>query len=247
MKNEKLTMKKHLDIRGMLAFASSSAAAYQYINRDSIIHRSSPFLKVVIWLAFMASALLLHDPLHLSILILFCSFYYLLTKPTVDEFISDTKLILMVSFFIVLSYSIIFRDVPGIIQGIAISFKIFLLFVPMIVLLKTTSISSMLYSFRKILPYRYVFAITLALRFLPYFSREMINIIDVQRMRGVNITWKTFLSIECINSILIPLVMRAIKTADELSMSVSSRGFGAHKKRTYLEDFEKTRDETRTA
>jgi len=236
-------MKKHLNVPGMLAFASSSAAAYQYIDRDSIIHRLSPFLKIIIWLAFIAFAFLLHNPLPLFILILFCLFYYLLTKPKVDEFISDTKFMFIISFFIILSYFIIFRDIPGAIQGIVISFKIFLLFIPMIVLLKTTSISNMLYSFRKILPYRYVFSITIALRFMPYFSREMMNIIDVQRMRGVNIKWKTFLSMEGVNSILIPLVMRAVRTADELSMSASSRGFGAHEKRTYLEDFEKIKDE----
>ena len=56
-------------------------------------------------------------------------------------------------------------------------------------------------------------------------------------MRGVNVSWKIFISREAINSILIPLIVRTVKSANELSMSAESRGFGAHPKRTYLEDF----------
>jgi len=230
-------MKRHFNTTGMLKIASSSADAYQYISRKSPVHSAAPFLKVGIWLLFIAAALFFSQLLPLLAAAALCLIYYNLSGAKFGEFIKDIKFIFIISISIIIFYIIISRNISGIIDGAVISSRIFLLIMPMIVLLKTTTISDMLYAFGKVLPYRYVFAVTVALRFLPYFSKEIINIIDVQRMRGVNITWKTFLSAEALNSILIPLVIRAVRTADELSMSVTCRGFGAYSRRTYLGDF----------
>jgi len=66
--------------------------------------------------------------------------------------------------------------------------------------------------------------VTLAIRFLPVFSKELKDIAVIRKMRGVNVSWKIFMSREAINSILIPSIIRAVKSANELSLSAQKQG-----------------------
>ncbi len=82
---------------------------------------------------------------------------------------------------------------------------------------------------RRVMPARIVFIIFTSFRFIPFFAREMEEIALMQRLRGAPISprdlinpinWKALF--DCL---FIPLLVRAIKTADETALSAEARGF----------------------
>lgn len=228
--------KAKIDVASKMLGMMDRIPGFQYVRRDSFIHRMSPIIKIALWMVGVALAVSTTDLLITAALAIMCVIYYFSAKLTVKEFWRDTRFIFLLTLSIFGLYILVERSLTGLITGITMGLRTMTIFLPNLVLLRTTTTSELLYSFRKFLPYKIVFALTVAVRFLPYFSKELINIISVQRMRGVNITLKTFLSREGMNCIMIPLTVRGVRTADELSMSISSRAFGAHKKRTHLSD-----------
>jgi energy-coupling factor transport system permease protein len=133
-------------------------------------------------------------------------------------------------------YALVYQSYEGIISGLGIGLRVFMIFIPLEVLLKTSTIGEILFSFRKLMPYRYLFMLTIAVRFVPYFSKELEEIIAIQRMRGVELCLKTFISREGINALLIPLTIRGIRAADEITISAVSRGFGIHNRRSSIHE-----------
>ena len=82
---------------------------------------------------------------------------------------------------------------------------------------------------KRTLPMSIVFVIFTSLRFVPFFVREIEEIALMQRLRGASVAprdlidprnWKDLL--DCL---FIPLLIRAIKTAEEAALSAEARGF----------------------
>ena len=133
--------------------ATQSTISYQYINRDSIVHKVSPSIKLIIWIAIVIMAILMDNVLYLGILTITCVIYYFAAKLTITEFLRDTKYILLMVLVVTLLYLLIFRTVEYIIIGAMIGLRIFTIFLPMIIFMRTTTVSEMLYSFRRMLSY----------------------------------------------------------------------------------------------
>jgi energy-coupling factor transporter transmembrane protein EcfT len=117
--------------------------------------------------------------------------------------------------------------------GVRTGFQIMLLFMPGAVFLRTTRSSQMMQSLTRIMPRGISFIIFTSLRFVPFFAREIGEIAIMQRLRGAPLSprdlinplnWK-----DIFNCLIIPLLVRAIKTADEAALSAESRGFIIHK------------------
>lgn len=243
-KRNPLKLNRSIDITRILTLGISSISAFQYTNDNSLIHRLNPLLKIGIWMVLTTLCLLLTEIREMFALTLISIFYFLLTRPSLKGLVRDMRFILMMSLSIILVCLLLDHDrYRALNTGIAMSLRVMILFIPMMVFIKTTSFSQMLRGSRKLIPYRYSFAFITAFRFLPYFLRELINIIEVQRMRGLKLNWATFFSKKGLTSVLIPLTVRGIRTADELSRSVISRAFGITRKRTYLEDVKKAFEE----
>lgn len=227
---------RNIDVTSKMLTTIDSMSAFQYVQRPSLIHRLNPAVKVSFWVAVVTLTLLTTNLLSSGILAVVCIIYYFLAKLNFKDFMRDTKFIFIAALSILGAYILIEGNFIGLVKGATVSLRTIMIFLPVVVLLRTTTTSQLLYSFRKVLPYRFMFALTVALRFLPYFSKELMNILSIQRMRGVKIRPKTFLTKEGIKCIMIPLTVRGVKTVNELSMSISSRAFGAHKRRTHLSE-----------
>jgi energy-coupling factor transporter transmembrane protein EcfT len=113
--------------------------------------------------------------------------------------------------------------------GIRTALQILLFFMPGIVFLRTTQSSQIMRDLRRILPVRFSFLIVTSLRFVPFFARELHEIAMAQRLRGARLnprqfinprSWKDFL-----NCLMIPLIVRALKTANEAALSAEARAF----------------------
>jgi energy-coupling factor transporter transmembrane protein EcfT len=111
-----------------------------------------------------------------------------------------------------------------------ISIQILLFFLPGAIFLRTTPSSQLMRGLRRILPFSIAFAILTSFRFVPYFAREFHEIALIQRLRGARVAlrqcFNPFNWQDIFSCIMIPLIIRAIKTANESALSAEARGFG---------------------
>lgn len=75
-------------------------------------------------------------------------------------------------------------------------------------------------------PYKYAFALTTAIRFIPIFTGEMAGIIEAQTSRGVEMdTRNIFKKIGLIFPLCVPLLITSVKKIEDSAISAEIRGF----------------------
>lgn len=83
------------------------------------------------------------------------------------------------------------------------------------------------------IPYKYTFAITTALRFIPIFSAEMSDIMEAQIARGIEFDTKNpFKKIKLIIPLCVPLLTSSVQKVSSGALTASLRGFN-YRKRGY--------------
>lgn len=76
------------------------------------------------------------------------------------------------------------------------------------------------------IPYKYAFALTTAIRFIPLFTDEMAGIIEAQTARGVELdTRNLFKKIRLILPLCVPLLITSAKKIEGAAMSAELRGW----------------------
>lgn len=229
--------------------------ACQYRAVDSPIHRLPAGWKMFISTALSVWILVVREPQPLLLATASCLLYYFLARLTLSDLWRDTRFFL-IQFCILLSLFLYRLGYPaGLWPGIRTSLQIILFFIPGIVFLRTTQVSSMMKGLRKIVPYRILFLLFTSLRFVPFFAREMQEISLAQKLRGARLSPReSFQPIfwrDVFSCIILPLLVRAMKTADEAALSAQARGMGSRADITYydvrvLEAQLATREKTRT-
>lgn len=88
------------------------------------------------------------------------------------------------------------------------------------------------------LPKEVTIPLAVALRYLPTIGREASSIRDALRMRGLELTGMGALRrpLAALEHLMVPLLMRCLKLADELSLSAVSRGIESERRRTCVRD-----------
>jgi len=85
------------------------------------------------------------------------------------------------------------------------------------------------------IPYELAFMVSIAIRFLPLFRDEMVNVVTAVQLRGVEfkkVAWGK--KIELCRRLLFPVVYGALMKTQQLAMAIEARGFRAYPRRTYL-------------
>ena len=76
------------------------------------------------------------------------------------------------------------------------------------------------------IPYKYAFALTTAIRFIPIFAAEMEGIIEAQTSRGVQMDTKNILKkVGLIFPLCVPLLITSVKKIEDSAISAEIRGF----------------------
>ena len=84
-------------------------------------------------------------------------------------------------------------------------------------------------------PYELAFMVSIALRFLPIFRDEFINVVTAVQLRGVElkqVPWGQ--KITMYRRLFFPVVYGTMLKAQQLAVAMEARGFRAYPKRTYL-------------
>lgn len=218
---------------------TGSDYACQYLAIDSPVHRLSAGWKMLISTGLSIWILVVREPTPLLLATTACLLYYFLARLTLRDFWRDTRYFL-VQFCILTSLFIYREGYPaGIWPGVRTSLQIVLFFIPGIVFLRTTQVSSMMKGLRKVVPYRLLFLLFTSLRFVPFFAREMQEISMAQKLRGARLSpteaSHTIFWQDIFSCLILPLLVRAMKTADEAALSAQARGMGSRSERTYYD------------
>jgi energy-coupling factor transport system permease protein len=204
--------------------------AYQFRSVDSPIHRLGAGWKLGMVSVMSIAAFAAQEPWSIAGLLLLNVTCYFLARLGLAELWRDMRFFLCQTLIVVGLFALRFGITDGLWPGVRTGLQILLFFMPSAVFLRTTQSSQMIQGLRRILPERLSFVVFTSLRFLPFFSRELREIAMAQRLRGAPLTARQLIDPrnwrDIFHCLMIPLVVRALKTAHEAALSAEARGFG---------------------
>ena len=212
---------------------------YDYIYRNSIVHKLDPRTKIA-WLVGLSFLVFLTNSkksilcmLGLVLLIVFLS-----KLPLRNVWQSSKVFIIFFTIANVILFSLLLWSVKqGVIDGIFFSIKFLVLIISSIVFAMSTSPRDLMLSLTKMkVPYELAFMLTLAIRFVPVIAREINHVIDAQKARAHKIKFSLMHPIDSMETflpILIPTFHLLLMKAFDLSLSIEARAFRSKKERTY--------------
>lgn len=124
----------------------------------------------------------------------------------------------------------------GIERGLSIASRFLLIVLSSMLFVAVTDPTLLAHSLTRLkIPYRYSFALVIALRFLPLFDSENQIVRMAQKSRGIQPEVGGFRKIlRTIQYTFFPLLVSSLSRVEALSISMDGRGFGFSENRTYL-------------
>lgn len=214
---------------------------------DSFIHRLDPRIKMT-WLVGNCAAVFLANGLaQLAVILGFVVLTTAAGRINLKSFLPLFKMSLIIGVQIVLLLGVM-RPVGkiileagylklysgGIIAGIQSFFQLLILcflFLQFVVWTSPEDLTLLSVSFG--IPHRYAVLPGLALRFLPVLEKDLRAIFESQQARGLDLS-TTRQKIKGLVPVILPLVLKALKRAKDVSLYMELKGYGRHSTRTFL-------------
>ena len=235
------------------------STALSYVERDSVIHHMTGTTKLFFFLFWSVAAMITYDTRVLVGMFLFGCVLFKISKLKWKE-ISFALIFMFTLMAINIVGIYIFAPEQGVeIYGtrhvVAELFwrysvtleQLFYMFnflmkymavIPIALLfIMTTNPSEFAASMNKIgISYRVGYSVAIALRYIPDIQRDYREISQAQQARGISLgkDEKTLDRIKNSAAILFPLVLSSIQRIETISNAMELRGFGKHKKRTWI-------------
>lgn len=231
----------------------------QYVPGTSLVHRLDPRTKITIIFIFVIivffannfnSYTILTVFVLLSVLITRIPFHFILKGLTPVWFLIIFTFLLHI--FVTKEGTVLLEIInfkiysQGLIQGVAISTRFFLLILVTSLLTLTTTpmeitdaIEDILQPLKKVkFPvHELALMMSISLRFIPTLMQETDKISKAQASRGVDFRTGTIKQrIKAIVPLLIPLFVSAFKRAEDLAMAMEARGYNGDEGRTKLRE-----------
>jgi energy-coupling factor transport system permease protein len=217
------------------------SAIFDYLPGDSFIHRLNPMTKIILSIALCASCFITDSHALVAAIIILCLVLSAAsgTFPrTFKTFIALSKLaafMFVVQVLFIREGNVLFRLPFGIpVTGAGVSFSLLFAMrlvaatLPLSFVLSVTEISDVGNVFVRYLfiPYKYAFALTTAIHFIPFFAGEMTSIMEAQTARGVEFDTRNFVKkIRLILPLCVPLLISSVKKIENGALSAELRGF----------------------
>jgi energy-coupling factor transporter transmembrane protein EcfT len=209
--------------------------AFHHRDTGSRLHRLAGGWKLAGALAATAAAVAADGPLAQAALLAAVVGGYRAARLSTAELWQDARPLVFQGALVVGLYAV--RDgAAGVAPGVGTAARLASFFLPGALLLRTTPSAQLLDALQRWLPARLSFALATSLRFVPYFARELHEIVLAQRLRGARLApsalwhpgaWRDWIA--CVG---VPLAVRAIHTAQEAALAAEARGLGAAEETT---------------
>jgi len=211
----------------------------QFRSLDSPVHRLGPGWKLLLGTVLGICAIMAQQPWSLAVMLGLNALYYFGARLTLSDLWRDTRYLVVQMLIVIGLYAVRYGVPAGLWPGLRIALQIALFFIPGIVFLRTTQGSQMMQGLSRVIPYRLSFLVFTSMRFVPLFAREISEIRMAQSLRGALLSPRDLLNPrnweDMFHCLMIPLLVRALKTSDEAALSAEARGFGRGTKRTYFD------------
>ena len=235
---------------------------FNYINRESVIHRMSGATKLIVLILWSLAAMTSFDTRFLALLPILAFILFGLSKIR----FSDVKFLLWFTFvFMVLNNLLIYIFSPEhgvtiygsrtvILEGygrwtltaeqlfyhLNVVLK-YLATIPVVILfVSTTDPSEFASSLSKIgINYKVAYSVSLALRYIPDIQREFHDIMISQQARGLEMASKKQNIIKRLknaSAMLFPLIISSMDRIEVIANAMELRGFRKHKKRSWYSE-----------
>lgn len=236
----------------------------QYVPGDSFIHRLDPRTKITIIFFYVFIVFFANNVISYSILIAFALTCMLTSKVPVRFIMKGLTPVWFLIIFTFILHLFVTREGTivfewgfltfysgGIIQGLAISIRFFLLILVTSLLTLTTTpleitdgIEDMLHPLKrfKFPVHELALMMSISLRFIPTLMQETDKISKAQASRGVDFrTGPIRERIKAIVPLLVPLFISAFKRAEDLAMAMEARGYQGGDNRSKLRELKVTK------
>ena len=230
-----------------------------YVRRDTWLHRLNPTLKLVILVLLLVSILIYPSWRFSTVLLLVVLIGFRLAGVSLKLTRRRTKFVLLFSLLLLLFQVIVTVNgvvlgylIPplggfgpyfpvtdyGLQRGLAICTRFLLIVLSSMLFVSVTDPTLLSHSLTRLrIPYRYAFALVIALRFLPLFDSETETVRLAQKSRGISPSVRGLRKIlRTLKYTFFPLLVSALSRVDSLSISMDGRGFGYASERTYLRE-----------
>lgn len=162
---------------------------YEYILRDSFVHKLDPRAKLVWLISFSCLVFLTSTPYIITGVLIFTLFIGIIAKLPRKQFWDSTKIfiILMPIAYILLYIFLVGLNFNAIFGGLIFTGKFLVLIFAAVIFTMTTSARDLLLGLTKLkVPYSFAFMLTIAIRFIPVITKEINNVINAQRASRYN-------------------------------------------------------------
>lgn len=148
----------------------------------------------------------------------------------------DIKMLLWQTAVIVFLYILRFGLIEGFKPGVMISWQLCLTYMPGVIFVRTTPQPRIVETFTAIVPYRAAFVMATCLKFIPLVLTEIRNIYEGQVFRGARILPRDLLNPfnwpDVVFCLVLPVIIRSMNLAQEITLAAKARNFGLKKRRT---------------
>lgn len=238
----------------------ASTFLLEYIEKDSVIHKLNGAAKLICFLFWTTAIMLTYDT---RFLIFLTVLGFILFKVSRIRFKEIKIVFYLISIFLILNLLMIFlfsplegtkiygtqHDVFKIFGNYVVTqeqlfyeFNIFIKYfsvIPVALLFViTTHPSEFASSLNRIgVPYKFSYAVSIALRYIPTVQEDFITISKAQQAKGIDISKNVKLTtrIKNVSYTLLPLIFSSIDKIDVISNAMLLRGFGKRNRRTWYQ------------
>ncbi len=220
-----------------------------YSPGSSLIHRLDPRTKLVFVVCVFVLVLVFNDPRYLAAITLCVCLVAALSGPAIRKLLGFTAVLLPVMVATVVLWPLfVHQGTPlvewrfltitdvGLLYALAMGQRIVVPCIASLLLFVTTRRRDVVTGLVQLgLPYQVGFGITIAFGFIPAMIGIAQTILQAQQARGLN-PFSGGIAARLRNSasLIVPLLITALSSVQNLAFSMDSRGYGASRQRTYL-------------
>jgi energy-coupling factor transport system permease protein len=222
-----------------------------YVDNNSIIHRVDSLSKlawvvVVIIVTFQLSTTESRAIMLATLLIVTILF----ARIPLISILRASPLIFGIALLLGLFHTLITPGTPifafgpftgtqeGLIKGSGYFFRLAIMVLASFMLIWTTNIRDLMVGLVRLgIPYRYAFAIFMALRFLPIIQQEVDAVKSAHAIRGRASRSPLAHRFKLWQRYLFTVIVNGLRKAENTALAIESRGFGAFPTRSYVKDF----------